>query len=279
VSIWTDLLGAQVHYVGTKYRTRVIECGDGEALILLHGGGGHAEAFSKNIVRLGLHFRVMAIDMLWHGLSSKPPFSGEPSRWYADQVIDVLDTLGIDRAHVEGEAIGGTVALYMGMHHGNRLGKLVLTNAGGVRFKEGSVEDRRTSTAQYRSAASAAIETTTRETVRKRFEQLFVTPAEVTDELVEVRYRFYSDRETNEAQAALRRHPNDNWEEEEVATIRTPTLVFVGDHVPMNGPDAGRRLAGLIPGATFHLLENSGIWAQWEQAEEHDRIVTDFLMS
>src|SRR3954466_6778075 len=68
-SIWVDLLGAQVHYEGTKYRTRVIEYGDGVPLILLHGGGGHAEAYSRNVVRLGGHFRAMAMDMVWHGLS------------------------------------------------------------------------------------------------------------------------------------------------------------------------------------------------------------------
>jgi pimeloyl-ACP methyl ester carboxylesterase len=56
-SIWVDLLGCQVHYVGTRYRTRVIEYGAGEPLILLHGGGGHAEAYSRNVVRLGQHDR------------------------------------------------------------------------------------------------------------------------------------------------------------------------------------------------------------------------------
>ena len=48
-TIWVDLLGAQVHYVGKKYRTRVIEAGSGEPLLMLHGIGGHAEAYSRNL--------------------------------------------------------------------------------------------------------------------------------------------------------------------------------------------------------------------------------------
>ena len=45
-TIWVDLLGSQVHFVGKKYRTRVIEAGAGEPLIMIHGIGGHAEAYS-----------------------------------------------------------------------------------------------------------------------------------------------------------------------------------------------------------------------------------------
>jgi hypothetical protein len=46
MTIWTDLLGTEVRYRGKAYRTRTIEAGSGEPLILLHGIGGHAEAYS-----------------------------------------------------------------------------------------------------------------------------------------------------------------------------------------------------------------------------------------
>jgi pimeloyl-ACP methyl ester carboxylesterase len=117
-SIWGDLLGAQVRYEGTKYRTCVIEYGEGVPLILLHGGGGHAEAYSRNVVRLGGHFRAMAMDMVWHGLSSKPPFQGEAVPVYGDQVLDLMDTLqnplrGIDAAERLASLIPGSRAYLM----------------------------------------------------------------------------------------------------------------------------------------------------------------------
>lgn len=276
-TIWVDLLGSQVHYVGTKYRTRVIEAGDGEPLILIHGGGGHAEAYSRNVVRLGQNFRTMAIDMVWHGLSSKPPFPGQALPVYADQIIDLLNGLGIERAHIEGEAIGGRVALWLGIHHPERVRKLILNNVGGVRFRTGSVEPQVESAARYRTAASAAIESPTRETVRQRLERLMVTLDRVTDELVEVRYRFYSDPETRQAQLGIRMTSMDEFEEEEVATIKAPTLVLATTHNPLRGADAGQRLTSLIPGAKFYLIKDAAIWAQWEQPEEHDRVVTAFL--
>jgi len=276
-TIWTDLLGSTIRYAGTKYRTRVIECGDGEPLILLHGGGGHAEAFSRNVVRLGRNFRAMAMDMVWHGLSSKPPFHGETIAVYADQVIDLLDTLGIAKAHVEGEAIGGRVALWLAIHRPDRVVKLILNNTGGVSFKEGSVKAQPESRGRYQTAASAAIETPTRETVRQRLERLMVTPDRVTDELVEIRYKFYSDPETNKAQLNIRSTSDPEFTEEEVGRITVPTLVLATDHNPLRGADAGKRLAALISGSKFHLIKDAAIWAQWEQAEEHDQAVVSFL--
>jgi pimeloyl-ACP methyl ester carboxylesterase len=276
-TIWVDLLGSKVNYVGKKYRTRVIEAGEGEALVLLHGGGGHAEAFSRNIMRLGKNFRTMAIDMVWHGLSSKPPFGGDAFSVYADQVIDLLDTLGIEKAHVEGEAIGGRVALWLGIHRPDRIIKLVLNNTGGVRFKDQAAAAPGTGQARYQTAANAAIENPTRESIRQRLERLVVTPDRVTDELVEIRYRYYSDPETNKAQLAIRSSSDFEFSEEEVGTIKAPTLVLATDGNPLRGPEAGQRLASLIRGAKFHLIKDSAIWMQWEHPEEHDGLVTSFL--
>ena len=74
-SIWVDLMGSQVRYHGKEFKTRVIEAGEGEPLVLIHGVGGHAEAYSRNIVRLGQRFHVMAMDLVWHGFSAKIPYN------------------------------------------------------------------------------------------------------------------------------------------------------------------------------------------------------------
>ena len=125
MTIWLDLLGAQTRYLGNEFSTRVIESGDGPALVLVHGVGGHAEAYAKNVRRLGERYRAMAIDLVWHGLSSKPPFA-DPLPTYARQVIDLLDAEGYERAHIEGESLGGWVALWLALHHPDRVDKIVL---------------------------------------------------------------------------------------------------------------------------------------------------------
>ena len=78
-TIWNYLQGLdfqQRFYDAAGVRTRVIESGTSEkVLIFLHGTGGHAEAYLKNIASHSEHFRVMAIDMVGHGYTDAPDIS------------------------------------------------------------------------------------------------------------------------------------------------------------------------------------------------------------
>ncbi|HYH92152.1 MAG TPA: alpha/beta hydrolase [Candidatus Saccharimonadales bacterium] len=286
MTIWVDLLGARVHMLGDRYPTRVIEAGDGPPLLLLHGIGGHAEAYARNVVRLGGSARAMAIDFLWHGLSAKPPYvEGEDIPMYAAQILDLLDSEGIDRADIEGESLGGWVGLWLALHHADRVGRLILNTSAGVSFAPGVVPER---TKEGREALATrslqAISAPTPETIRKRLEWLFATPDRVTDELVELRMTLYSDPAI---QASLRSVFQSAFGEStvarktipeaELAGVRAPTLVLWTDHNPGMGPDVGRRIAARIPDARFVCLDDAAHWPQWEQPEAHDALVTAFL--
>ena len=73
-SFWVELLNCNTYILKGKYSTRVVEAGEGEPLLLLHGTGGHAENYVRNIAPLSRHFRVLAIDFLWHGRSQTEGF-------------------------------------------------------------------------------------------------------------------------------------------------------------------------------------------------------------
>ena len=76
-SIHIDLLGTETRLVeGRHCLTRVIGVPNNKTpMILLHGGGGHAETFSRNLNSLAAVCRPIAMDFIWHGMSSRPPFS------------------------------------------------------------------------------------------------------------------------------------------------------------------------------------------------------------
>jgi len=282
-TIWVDLLGGEVRYRGRDYRTRTIESGGGEPLILIHGVGGHAEAYSRNVVRLGQRFHAVAIDLLWHGLSAKPPFTAEMVPAYAKQVIDLLDSIEVERAHVEGESLGGWVTMWLALHYPERINHIVLNTAAGVHWAPGAVDQHpETGVNLLRERSLQAIHNPSRETVRKRLEWLMASPDRVTDELVDVRYWFYTYPETRASLTQVFEHSfggeaRNHIEEEQLAQIKAPTLVLWTDKNPGAGPDAGRRLADHIPGAQFYCIEDAAHWPQWEQPEEHDRVVTAFL--
>ncbi len=283
MSVWVDLLGAEVRYRGNKYQTRTIEAGTGEPLVLIHGIGGHAEAYSRNLKRLGERYHAMAIDLLWHGLSAKPTFSNEMVPAYAAQVVDLLDSMNVERAHVEGESLGGWVTMELALRYPDRVNRIVLNTAAGVHWKPGTVDEHpETGVNLLRERSLAAIRDPNRETVRKRLEWLMASPDRVTDELVDIRHWLYNYPPTNDSLTcvfensfggdALSRIPEDDLQK-----IKAPTLVLWTDKNPGAGPDAGQRLASAIPGAQFYCINDAAHWPQWEKPEEHDRVVSSFL--
>jgi pimeloyl-ACP methyl ester carboxylesterase len=284
MTIWVDLLGAQTHYLGNEFRTRVIEAGEGEPLVLIHGVGGHAEAYAKNVLRLGERYRAMSIDLVWHGLSSKPPFA-EPLPTYARQFVDLLDSQGYERGHVEGESLGGWVAVWLALNHPDRVGKIVLNTPAGIRWQPGSVAERPHEGRELlRDRSIAAIENPNEETIRKRMEWLMASPERVTDELVQLRLAMYRDPATKESLRSVFENsfgmgvsPQYMIPEERLAEIRAETLVLWTDKNPGTGPDVGEKMASLIPGARYHCVDDAAHWPQWEQPEEHDRVVMAFL--
>jgi pimeloyl-ACP methyl ester carboxylesterase len=282
-SIWLDLLGSEVRYRG-KYRTRTIEFGSGAPLILIHGVGGHAEAYSRNLRQLGTGRHAIAIDLLWHGLSGKPPFTPEMVPEYCKQIVDLLDDLGQQKVSLEGESLGGWVALYFSLHFPERVDKLILNTTAGIKYDESAVTiDHAGGTNLLRERSLAAIANPNRETIRKRLEWLMASPDRVTEELIDLRYALYTRPETQASLTNVFNHSFTGSEspfaipEGDLAKLKVPTLVLWSDKNPGAGPDAGERVAKLIPGSQYFCITDAAHWPQWEQPERHDNAVHNFL--
>lgn len=97
-------------------------------MVLVHGVGARASFWKPQIAALGKRFDVIAYDMLGHGESSLPPEEPRLSD-YADQLLGLLDHLGIRRAHVIGHSMGGLIAIEFALSHSDRMLSLVAMNA------------------------------------------------------------------------------------------------------------------------------------------------------
>jgi 2-hydroxy-6-oxonona-2,4-dienedioate hydrolase len=281
---WVDLLGTEVHTVVGRYRTRVLERGTGAPLLLLHGTGGHAENYARNLSRLAENFRVVALDFLWHGLSQPGDFDAEIIPPLVDQVIDVMDCLGMSRAAVEGQSLGGWVAMRLALAHPDRVERLILTTTQGYTPDEGTIPGYTEPDWSTNLASSLAVLRDPSVTnVRARMERILADPANLTDEAVQVRRALYRNPELAAVQqrfvteylsgTAVRRHVITD---ELARRITAPTLVYWGDR-NRTPPALGRRLAGQVGNGRFHCAAGAGHWAQYESAAEHDRVVTKFL--
>jgi pimeloyl-ACP methyl ester carboxylesterase len=104
----------------------VLRAGAGEPVVMLHGLGGTKASFLPTVAALAPHHRVIALDLPGFGDSVKPLGAAYDPPFFARAVVDLLDRLGIGRAHVIGNSMGGRVALELGMLHPERTGALAL---------------------------------------------------------------------------------------------------------------------------------------------------------
>jgi pimeloyl-ACP methyl ester carboxylesterase len=105
--------------------------GTGEALLLIHGMAGSSTTWRAVIPELAKRYRVVAPDLLGHGESAKP--RGDYSLGaFAAWLRDLLDELGISRATVIGQSLGGGVAMQFTYQHRDYCQRLVLISSGGL---------------------------------------------------------------------------------------------------------------------------------------------------
>jgi 2-hydroxy-6-oxonona-2,4-dienedioate hydrolase len=109
-TMWEEFLGGEVRYrVVDGIRTRSLEAGEGAPVLLLHGNGGHAEIYIRNILPIAERgYRVYAIDSLGHGFTDKPDVEYTIPQ-YADHVRAFIDTIG-GPVHLVGHGLAGWVA-------------------------------------------------------------------------------------------------------------------------------------------------------------------------
>lgn len=280
VSIWSDLVGVPLrhrHVEAAGIRTRVLEAGDGPPLVFVHGTGGHLEAYTRNFHGLAERFRMITYDMAGHGFSDKPdrPYTID---FLSDHLVGLLDALEIDAAHLSGESLGGWVAAWTAAHHPSRVRRLVLNTPGNIANKPAVME-------KVKASSLRAVREPTPENVRSRLEWLFHDSSFVTDELVALRRRIYTQPGFERAMEHIVAVQDPEireaykWGPEWCGRIAAPTLLLWTDHDPTGGLDEADLLKQWIPGSELHVIEGAGHWPQWERPDEFADVHVDFLLN
>jgi 2-hydroxy-6-oxonona-2,4-dienedioate hydrolase len=265
-----------MHYVDVgPWRTRVFEAGAGETLVLMPGTGGHLEAYAHNIAALAEHFRVLAYDYPGHGYTTHATADLELDT-YVEHLAGLLDAFGVAKAHLNGESLGGWVAVKFAAAHPERVGKMVLNTPGGT-MASPEVMDK------IRGLSQAAADDPSKERIRARLEWLMADPAVVTDELVAIRRAIYSRAGFAESMRHIlclqdpdvRRR--NMITDADLSAVPGPTLVIWTSDDPSGPAGAGLEMAEKITGGRFELINDAGHWPQWEQREIYNRTVVNFL--
>lgn len=111
--------------------TRIAYRFDGDVgrpvLVLSNSIATTLHMWDRQVGELAKHFRVLRYDFRGHGGSSAPVGAYSLDRLGRD-VIELLDALGIGRAHFLGLSLGGFVGQWLGIHAPERIDRLILSN-------------------------------------------------------------------------------------------------------------------------------------------------------
>lgn len=290
-SIWLDhLLGGQVRYASPAgIRTRVLEMGspDDPAVIFLHGTGGHAEAFVRNLATFAAAgFRAMAIDMLGHGLTDKPDGCGYDLEDYVRHLLAVMDELGPRPVHLVGESLGGGVAMRAALAAPDRVASVV-TVVGGALGPLPATPEEEHGWSRMLELSTKAYDGMDHDAWTARMRWLVHDPAAMPDEMIRTRMKLYDDPRMRAAASAIyrgvanmvyRKRPGMLLPEE-LRAFPVPVLYYWTDHNPTTPSRVAQAAHELTPVSEFDVLDGCGHWPQFEAPEAFNRRVLAFLRS
>jgi 4,5:9,10-diseco-3-hydroxy-5,9,17-trioxoandrosta-1(10),2-diene-4-oate hydrolase len=256
---------------------------DGTPIVLLHGGGPGASAwsnFGRNIPVFAGRFRTLAVDQPGYGRSVAGPVTAHYFTAAADAVVAVLDALGVERAHLIGNSLGGGTAVRFALRHPDRAGKLVLMGPGGLSLNVFSADP---TEGVRRLMEFGAPPGPSREKLAAFLRTLVFDQKLITDELVEERYATAADPAALRAMASMGatfRDPRtfeDGMLWREAHRLRNEVLLIWGREDRVNPLDGALVALKLIRRARLHVFGGCGHWAQLEKFDEFNRLAIGFL--
>ena len=117
---FADTPSGQIHY-----RT----AGNRDAVLMLHQTPRSSDEFVDVIPAFAKHFRVIAMDTIGYGDSYRPLPESTTVENFGAAAVQLLDALGITRAHIVGHHTGAVIAIEVASRHPERVKKLVLSAA------------------------------------------------------------------------------------------------------------------------------------------------------
>ncbi|WP_321845849.1 alpha/beta fold hydrolase [Paraburkholderia bannensis] len=257
--------------------------GEGDSLILLHGGApaaSGADSYGKNIDELARHFRVHVIDFPGWGRSSSrlvpEGLLANPMEVGAEVIARFMRAVGISKAHILGGSFGGAVALHLVLKHPELVDRLVLA------APAGGETNGPPSSGLVRLLTYYSGEGPTAEKFSELMRHMVHDAQLLSDEMLRGRFHLSCAPErienfplrlpTGGVQvpiAPLSGHPG-------LSDVKAPVLFLWGRNDAVQPIDA---LASFhrLPVQRAVIFDDCGHWPQWEYPEQFNEEVVKFL--
>ena len=270
---------ATSRFLEGEHRLHYHEAGEGPALVLLHGSGPGVSGWSNfrgNFPVFAQQFRTVIMDMPGFGKSERPPFDRAYPRVAADHVARLLDALGIEKAHLLGNSMGGYVAFETALAYPDRVDRLVGMGPGGMAVNilgpEQSEGARRLMEFMMNPSKAG---------MEAWVDTMVANKKVVDDQLIEERLANALKPGALESAmaifASLGQFPETIPLYARVKDIKAPTLITWGRDDRMLPVESGIFGFRQMSNAELHLFSKCGHWAQVERKDDFERLVIEFL--
>jgi pimeloyl-ACP methyl ester carboxylesterase len=259
----------QINEIGLHYA----EQGSGEPLVLIMGLGADGSLWKEHVQAYEQHFRCIMVDNRGAGLSDKPggPYT---TAMMADDIAGLMRNLGIEQARVAGISMGGAIAQSLALRHPDRVRSMVLISTWARCDAYMAVVFEHFKKMRAMADPGAFTELL----------QLWIYAAAYLEtHLPELRQ---GQQDARDDRNPMPQHAFDAQCDacithdtlDQLATIRVPTLLTVGDADIFTPPRCTAAIHDSIVGSELFVLEGAGHAHHWEKLDEFNRRTTAFLL-
>ena len=248
----------EVHKVRVRgIELTYIEKGEGEPLILLHGGQADYRSWIPHLLALGSRFRVIAYSRRYNFPNDNPINSSNHSAYVeADDLAAFIEKLGLRRVHLVGTSIGAYAALIVAVKHPKRVASLVLAEPNIHAWVENSPEFKEFMSNAWTPAAAAFREGKDKDAMRYLVDIFggsgtFDRMPPAASEIAMQNSRFFK-------AATLSTDHSPDISRVKVGQLRMPVLIINGENTFPMAKLIVKELEHVLPNAERAVIPNAG---------------------
>jgi pimeloyl-ACP methyl ester carboxylesterase len=262
--------------VADGIRTNYLESGSGDRhVVFVHGSGPGVTSYANwrlVLPEIGQDFHCIAPDMVGFGYSDRPADVTYSLDTWADQTLGVMDSLGIEKAHLIGNSFGGAIALRLATQHPERVDRMVLMGSMGVPFEltegldnvwgyQGTLEHMKTVMGYF--AYDEAL---------------------TSGDLAQARFEGATQPGFQESFSAMFPAPRQRWveamtvDEKDIRGLPHRTLIVHGREDQVIPLSTSYRLLDLLDNADLSVFSHCGHWSMIERTADFNRLVRGFFL-
>jgi pimeloyl-ACP methyl ester carboxylesterase len=223
--------------------------GEGDPVLLIHGGLGHADVWANQVAELMKTHKVIVADSRGHGRSTRneQPFGYD---LMASDYVALLDHLKVDKTALVGWSDGGIIGLDIAMKHPERLTRL-FAHAANVTVD--GVDPAVANNATFNAYI---------ERMGKDYARMSKTPNQYNAFVEQISKMWASE---------------PAWTKKQLASIKTPAAIALGDRDEAITRKHTDYMAGVIPGAKLIILKDVSHFAMLQDPASYTKAILDFI--